>query len=151
MSASKRTPRLWVCEPVCGSPLLRGACVWCRGNVARAWLARLKLGTRLRYVGAATPIGGTGRAGHLAGYLLMFQKGRFPTIEVARAIRDDIQGYCLDAPELMPGGSVVWAAVPEAALPGEDPDDSGYPEQRGVLRDVSQSETGPVSLDSLLA
>lgn len=133
----------------CGSrllPMRDPACIICGGNVARAERLKLALGTRARYFPAAARVGGSRLSGRMSmriGLILRFRQhlGTPAPKPLLDAVCDEM-GYCLDAPEEMPGGSVVWTPVPEAAWPWEDPEDSGFPAQRVVHREPEAADPG---------
>jgi hypothetical protein len=124
----------WWCEhcgtPYCGLP----RCSCCGGNAARAARLRLQLGTRIQYLRAAMRVDGTGRAAHFASFIAMMDR-RFDKVS-RRWVRAEVAGYCLDAPDDMPGGACHWVEVPEAREDSDAPGDPvGYVSQVVVYRE----------------
>lgn len=126
----------FVC-PICRSRSYGNDCrvEVCRGNSARYGLYAARHGVRVVYRGSAYRVDGTGAAGRAARFQGYFDR-RFRDAgnHVRHAIRDEIAGYCLDAPDDMPAGGCRWESVKDL-LPDDPDPNPGYPAQMTVSRE----------------
>lgn len=94
----------WLCAH-CGWGIMMGmtTCAVCGSNSVRAWRLKRELGTKVRYLTAATAVDHKWIRMYAQMLFHLYRRIPKPSKALRDALRIDI-GYCLDAPEVMPAG-----------------------------------------------